>query len=155
MTKYRDAILYVHDETVRGMNAGKSVYTLMQEIKLPANLAITETYGTVHWSVRGIYDGYIGWFDGNASTMFSTAPSAIFPDLVQMAGGASAVGMRASQMASSDPEKALHMADAALAAEPGNSAAVAAKRAALQTLRSSSTNSNEQGWLDASLNDTR
>ena len=35
--RYRDAIQYVHDEVVRGMNSGKDVYTLMQEIKLPAS----------------------------------------------------------------------------------------------------------------------
>ena len=29
LTRYRDAIQYVHDETVKGMNAGKDVYTLM------------------------------------------------------------------------------------------------------------------------------
>ena len=43
-TRYRDAILYVHDETVKGMNAGKDVYTLMREIKLPAGLEVGESY---------------------------------------------------------------------------------------------------------------
>ena len=38
LTQYRDAILYVHDATVRGMNEGKDVYTLMKEIKLPPEL---------------------------------------------------------------------------------------------------------------------
>src|SRR5215813_3502372 len=38
LTRYRDAILYVHDAVVHGMNAGKDVYTLMREIKLPAEL---------------------------------------------------------------------------------------------------------------------
>ena len=38
LTKYRDAIQYVHDATVKGMNDGKDVYTLMREVKLPAEL---------------------------------------------------------------------------------------------------------------------
>ena len=63
LTRYRDAIQYVHDETVKGMNAGKDVYTLMQEIKLPASYNLSELFGKVSWSVRGIYDGYAGWFD--------------------------------------------------------------------------------------------
>src|SRR5262249_53300702 len=29
LTRYRDAIQYVHDEVVKGMNAGKDAYTLM------------------------------------------------------------------------------------------------------------------------------
>ena len=53
----------MHDATVAGMNEGKDVFTLMREIKLPAELDIGETYGKVSWSVRGIYEGYVGWFD--------------------------------------------------------------------------------------------
>jgi alkyl sulfatase BDS1-like metallo-beta-lactamase superfamily hydrolase len=154
MTRYRDGILYVHDETVRGMNAGKNVFTLMQQIKLPPELEVPETYGAVHWTVRGIYEGYIGWFDANASNMFSTPPSDAYPEVVDMAGGASAVAMRASALVSSgEVEKGLHLADVALAAEPGNAEAVQARRAALQTLRAASVNSNEQGWLDAAINE--
>ena len=40
LTRYRDAIRYVHDEVVKGMNAGKDVWTLMREIKLPKGLEI-------------------------------------------------------------------------------------------------------------------
>ncbi|MFY9570462.1 MAG: MBL fold metallo-hydrolase, partial [Blastocatellia bacterium] len=50
LTRYRDAIQYVHDETVKGMNAGKDVYTLMREIKLPASLEVGESYGNLIWS---------------------------------------------------------------------------------------------------------
>ena len=32
LTRYRDAILYVHDETVKGMNEGENVLALMREI---------------------------------------------------------------------------------------------------------------------------
>ena len=65
MQRYRDAILYVHDETVRGMNAGTDVWRLMKTIKLPPELEIGEGYGAVAWTVRGIYEGYLGWFDEN------------------------------------------------------------------------------------------
>ena len=69
LTRYRDAIQYVHDATVRGMNDGKDVFTLMREIKLPAELDVGESYGKVAWSVRGIYEGYVGWFDLNPATI--------------------------------------------------------------------------------------
>lgn len=78
---------YVHDETVKGMNAGKDVFTLMQEIKLPAKYDLTEIFGKVSWSVRGIYDGYAGWYDGNPSSMYELGPSTVYPDLVRLAGG--------------------------------------------------------------------
>ena len=36
LTRLRNAIQYIHDQTVAGMNAGKDVRTLMREITLPA-----------------------------------------------------------------------------------------------------------------------
>jgi len=69
LTRYRNAILYVHDEVVKGMNAGKDVYTLMREIHLPDHLIVGESYGKLTWSIRGIYEGYAGWCDLNPATM--------------------------------------------------------------------------------------
>jgi alkyl sulfatase BDS1-like metallo-beta-lactamase superfamily hydrolase len=86
LTRYRDAIQYVHDEVVKGMNSGKDVFTLMREIKLPAKFDLTESFGKVSWSVRGIYDGYAGWFDMNPATMYEIPPSSMYPDLVKLSG---------------------------------------------------------------------
>jgi len=77
LTRYRDAIQYVHDETVKGMNAGKDVFSLMQEIKLPPKYDLTEIFGKVSWSVRGIYEGYAGWYAGNPTSMYEI-PSSSF-----------------------------------------------------------------------------
>ena len=88
LTRYRDAIQYVHDETVKGMNAGKGVWTLMNEIKLPPDLDVGEGYGKLSWSVRGIYEGYVGWFDLNPATMYEKPASSVYPDVVKLAGGA-------------------------------------------------------------------
>ncbi len=156
LTQYRDAILYVHDATVRGLNEGKDVFTLMQEIKLPPELDVGEGYGTIAWSVRGIYEGYIGWFDGNPSTMFETPEKAIYPDLVEMAGGPEAVAAKAEELRQAGRlQEALHMADAALAADPENLTALKARLAAYEALRGKSRNSNEAGWLDYGIGGTK
>ena len=74
LTNYRDAIQYVHDQTVKGMNERLTPDQLVERVKLPAHLAnkpyLFEYYGTVEWSVRSIYDGYLGWFNGNATNLF-------------------------------------------------------------------------------------
>lgn len=156
LTQYRDAILYVHDETVRGMNDGKDVFTLMQEIKLPPDLDVGEGYGTIAWSVRGIYEGYVGWFDGNPATMFETPQKAIYPDLVEMAGGPEAVAAKAEELRLAGRlQEALHMADAALAADPENITALKARLAAYEALRAQSRNSNEAGWLEHGIGNTQ
>src|SRR5205814_5553158 len=107
LTRYRDAILFVHDATVKGMNEGKDVFTLMREIRLPAALDVGESYGKLTWSIRGIYEGYAGWFDGNPSTMYETPPRAAYPELVALAGGADAIAARAQALAASNPVRAL------------------------------------------------
>ena len=148
LTRYRDAILYVHDKTVRGMNQGKDVHTLMAEISLPSDLDIGEGYGRISWSVRGIYESYMGWFDGNPTSMFSTPVDDAYPQLVELAGGAEAVATLAeTQIESGDYELALHSADIALRAAPKSIRALQARLAAFKALLAASDNSNEAGWL--------
>ena len=153
LTRYRDAIQYVHDETVKGMNAGKDVWTLMREIKLPAALDIGESYGKLSWSVRGIYEGYVGYFDLKPATMYETPVAAIYPDVVKLAGGPDAIAKLAQARADAGQAvEALHLSEMALAVDGKHQAALQAKLKALETLRAKCKNSNERGWLDFSIN---
>ena len=152
VTRYRDAIQYVHDEVVKGMNAGKDVYTLMQEIKLPSSLEVGESYGKLTWSIRGIYDGYVGWFDLNPVTMYEKPVSSVYPDVVKLAGGPDAVAaLASSHIDSDDVVGALHLTDIALASDPNNRKALQARLKALEILRGRCKNTNERGWLDFSI----
>jgi alkyl sulfatase BDS1-like metallo-beta-lactamase superfamily hydrolase len=156
LTRYRDAIQYVHDETVKGMNAGKDVWTLMNEIKLPHDLDVGEGYGKLSWSVRGIYEGYVGWFDLNPATMYEKPASSVYPDVVKLAGGPDGVAKVAMERAEAGQAvEALHLSDIALAADANHRAALQAKLKALETLRSRCRNSNERGWLEFSINQVK
>jgi glyoxylase-like metal-dependent hydrolase (beta-lactamase superfamily II) len=149
LTRYRDAILYVHNATVKGMNEGKDVYTLMREIKLPPDLAMGEFFGRVSWSVRGMYEGYAGWFDGNLAHMYDQPIDSIYPELVRLAGGTEAVAHRALQLAENGDEvRALYLSEVALSGEPANAQALKARLTALKSLRDRSGNAIEKGWLD-------
>ena len=155
LTQYRDAIQYVHDQTVIGMNQGKDVFTLMREISLPDGLDVGEGYGWVSWSVRGIFEGYMGWFDGEPVTMYAQSPESIYPDLVAMAGGADKVVEQAKPLLEQgDRVKALRLAEAALRAEPNHPGALKLRLAALTGLRESSSNLNESGWLNFGIRET-
>ncbi|HZM90693.1 MAG TPA: MBL fold metallo-hydrolase [Blastocatellia bacterium] len=156
LTRYRDAIQYVHDEVVKGMNAGKNVYTLMHEIKLPAALEVGESYGKLTWSIRGIYEGYVGWFDLNPVTMYETPVSSVYPELVKLAGGADAVAvLAAGHIQSGDAVAALHLTDIALASDASHRKALDVRLKALEILRSRCKNTNERGWLDYSIRETK
>ena len=73
LTIYRDAIQYIHDQTIRLMNEGLYPDQIAGLIKLPEHIAkspyLYEFYGTVRWSVKSIFNGYLGWFNGNPSEL--------------------------------------------------------------------------------------
>jgi len=156
LTRYRDAIQYVHDETVKGMNAGKDVFTLMQEIKLPARFNLTESFGKVSWSVRGIYEGYAGWYDTNLSSMYEVPASAVYPDLVKLAGGPDPlIKLALEKLGGGKPVEALHLTDIALASDPKHSGALQARLKILEFLQDRCENYVEEGWLETGIARTK
>ena len=156
LTRFRDAIQYVHDETVKGMNSGKDVFTLMQEIKLPSSFNLSESFGKVSWSVRGIYDGYAGWFDTNPATMYAQPPSSVYPDLIKLAGGPDPVVQLAfEKLKDGKPVEALHLTDVVLAYDQKNAAALGARLKALNYLEDRCQDFIEEGWLQYGITKTK
>jgi len=74
LTDYRDAIQYVHDQTIRWMNKGLVPDEIVKRVALPPHLAnnpyLQPFYGRVDWSVREIFQGNLGWFSGDAADLF-------------------------------------------------------------------------------------
>ena len=103
----RDAIQFVHDQTVRLMNKGLAPREIAARVKLPPHLAthpyLIEYYGTVEWSgtgchtsarvtgtpctVRAVYHGYLGWFSGRPAELHPLPVAEEARLLVQLAGG--------------------------------------------------------------------
>ena len=113
LTALYNAIHHVHDETVKGMNAGKDIHTLMQEISLPPEMEVGQGYGKVSWSVRAIWESYAGWFHHSSTTeLYSVAQNSVHEDLVELAGGADSLVERAAiKYANGEREQALHLLD--------------------------------------------
>lgn len=153
LTKFRDAVQYVHDAVVAGMNAGTDVYTLMRTVKLPPELDLGETYGRVSWSVRGIYEGYAGWFDTNAVTMYHVPLKSALPELVGLiGGGADTVAQRARALLNAEKYAlAVHVADAALTVNKTHAAALQVRIDALTMLRNQAKNGIERNWLQYNI----
>jgi len=149
LTRLRDAVRYVHDETVRGMNAGKDVWTLMRDIELPAALDVGEGYGKVSWCVRAIWENYAGWFHHRSTTeLYPQAPWTVHPDLVELAGGPDAVAQRArAKLDAGAPVEAVQLAEVALTAAPRHRGALETSLLAHERLESASTNFWLTSWL--------
>ena len=101
--------------------------------------------------MRGIYEGYVGWFDMKPATIYETPVTAIYPDLIKLAGGAGAIVRLAQSRSESDNStEALHLAEMVLTTDAQHQGVLAAKLKALEALLSRCRNSNERGWLDHS-----
>lgn len=95
LTNYRDAVKYVFDKTVEGMEKGLTPDELVSYAKLPEKYQkldyLRPYYGHPDWGVRSIFTGYLGWFDGNPTNLFPLPPKEQAAQMVQLAGGAQAV----------------------------------------------------------------
>ena len=155
LSKLRDAVQYVHDQTVAGMNAGKTLPELMAEIALPAHLQTSAGRSPVRWYVRATWEEYAGWFrQERTSELYATPPSAVWPELTALAGGPGVLAERArAHLAAGDPEKALHLIEVALVAAPDDRAVREAELAILENLadRTEGRIFDELGWLESSI----
>jgi len=92
---YRDAIQYIHDQTIRLMNQGLYPDEIAEVIELPKNIAdspyLYEFYGTVRWSVKSIFNGYLGWFSGNPSELDPLSRKEKALRISKLAGGENAL----------------------------------------------------------------
>jgi alkyl sulfatase BDS1-like metallo-beta-lactamase superfamily hydrolase len=124
VTAYRDAIHHVHDEVVKGMNAGKELHVLQNEIQLPPHCEVGQGYGKISWSIRAIWEYYAGWFKHQSTTeLYSVPQKAIHADLVELAGADALLARAREKAGAGRQEEALHLVDIVLNAQPDNTAA--------------------------------
>lgn len=125
MTRIRDAVQYVHDETVKGMNAGKTVYELMKEIQLPPELTLTEEHGKVSWGVRSIWEYYSTWFHFDSTTeLYPTPVTEIYPELSEIAGTDALMSAAETKFEKNEPLKALHYLEIILSSDENHRGAL-------------------------------
>jgi alkyl sulfatase BDS1-like metallo-beta-lactamase superfamily hydrolase len=160
LKKMRGAVLYVHDKTVEGMNAGKTVDQLMREISLPADLALTQEHGKVSWAVKSIWEYYATWFHFDKTTeLYGVPQSEVFADITQLAGSGALTQRAQGYADGGEPLKALHLIDIVLKGDDANKAALAVRKMALDDLlaraKNGDRNSYEIYWLNYRLRDTQ
>ena len=159
MQRIRDAVQFVHDETVAGMNAGSTVYDLMKEIKLPAHLDLVQNHGRVDWAVKSIWEYYMGWFHYDSTTELYPVPARdVYADLAEIAGNEGLLSLGQNYLNRDEPVKTLHIVEVALAADPADNMALQLRQRALEVLllkaESGLRNDYEIYWLKYRLADT-
>lgn len=151
LTVYRDGIKSVLDQTLDGIRQGRTPDELVRQVKLPPELAgspyLQEYYGSVAWTVRGIYADYVGWFDGNATNIFPLPPADRAAKMIALAGGRDSLLARARQAAEGGEfQWAAELTDHVLAVDPANAAARQLKAAALTELGERQVNATARNY---------
>jgi alkyl sulfatase BDS1-like metallo-beta-lactamase superfamily hydrolase len=97
----RDAYRYIHDQTLRLANEGKTPQEIAETIELPPSLrdvfADRDYYGTVRHNAKAVYQNYFGWYDGNPAHLDPLPPREEAEHYVEAMGGAAAVRQRAAE----------------------------------------------------------
>jgi alkyl sulfatase BDS1-like metallo-beta-lactamase superfamily hydrolase len=90
LTSQRDLYAYLHDQTLRMINAGLTGTEIAEEIELPPALrgwASRGYYGSTSHNVKAVYQRYMGWFDGNPAHLWEHTPVEQAKRYVALAGG--------------------------------------------------------------------
>jgi alkyl sulfatase BDS1-like metallo-beta-lactamase superfamily hydrolase len=125
IASHRDAYKYLHDQTVRLMNAGYTDREIAEQVRLPEALASRwfnrGYYGTMMHNSRAVYQRYMGWYDGNPANLNPLPPEEEAQRFVRAMGGGERVlaeGQRAFD--EGDFRWAARVLNHLVFAEPGN-----------------------------------
>lgn len=151
LTDYRDAVQFIHDKTVEGINKGMTPDELVEYVKLPEHLAdkdyLQPFYGHPDWGIRQTFSNYLGWFDGNATNLFPLPPRAEAERIIKLAGGNGKLVQAARDaLAADDHQWAAQLADHLLAVNSSDSEAKRIKADALTGLAQNMVNATARNY---------
>lgn len=152
LSVYRDAIQFIHDQAIRHMNFGLSPDELAEAIPaLPPHLAghawLGEYYGTVKHSVRQVYSGQLGWFDGDPASLDPLPRAERSQRMVAMMGGVEAVRAAArGALGENDWRWAAELSTLLVRIDIGDTDARNIKATALRELGYRTVNTNWRNW---------
>jgi alkyl sulfatase BDS1-like metallo-beta-lactamase superfamily hydrolase len=149
---YADGVRYVHDQTIRFMNQGLTANEITEKVILPPHLSqspyLKEFYGRVDWSVKNIFNGYLGWFDGNATTLLPLPLKEKAEKMVALAGGMeNLVSNAQNALKSKEYQWSLELADHILRLDPEHKLAQELRFESLTGLGSQQSNPNARNYF--------
>lgn len=128
LSQQRDLYAYLHDQTLRMMNNGATGREIAENFPLPPALQAAwharGYYGSVSHNVMAIYQRYMGWFDGNPTSLWRHPPQAAAARYVEVIGGQQAMLDKARSYAETgDLRFAAELLTHAVFADPDDTAA--------------------------------
>lgn len=128
IAKQRDAYQFIHDQTVRHMNAGLNSAEISEIVQMPKaldeHLSVRGYYGTVRHNVKAVYQNYMGWFDAHPSNLDPLPALQASERYVSLMGGADKVVQAAKEaIAKGEHRWAAELLKHVVYVSPGNTEA--------------------------------
>ncbi len=115
LSNFSGAIESILLQTLDCMNQGMTESETVEAVKLPEKYRdlpyLGEFYGTIEWSIRSVYHGYFGWFDGNASNLGRLSDAVFSAEIVKLAGAEKVLCEAKSKLEEGEWQMALQLAD--------------------------------------------
>lgn len=140
-------------QTLDCMNQGMTESETVESVTLPGqyqNLPyLGEFYGTIDWSVRSVYHGYFGWFDGNAANL-NPLPDPVFAaELVKLSGAEKMLKEAEEKLDLGEYQMAVQLADLLIQAGKSQAEAREVKAKGLLELGENMTSANGRHYYIA------
>jgi len=154
-----EALEYLLNETLAGMNQGARLDELIHEVKLdPAILEkpyLKPIYDEPEFVVRNIWRMYGGWYDGNPAHLKPSPERTLALEIANLAGGVDNLTVRAQALIEQDPRLACHLVEMAALAEPENKAVHAVRATVYQHRRDTEMSLMSKGIFGAAANESK
>ncbi len=158
VSRYRDLVQWIHDQSVRFINKGDNMAQLKQRFQevpsyLDNGLFSQEFYGTLEHIAPQMYAGYVGYFNGDAIEYKPTAPAEAARRTVDLMGGRDRVYAAAEQYFSDgDAQFAAELVTLLIRIDSRDQPARNLKAAAFRQLGYAEINTTWRSWyLTAAL----
>ena len=157
---YSRGLWHVYNATIEGMNAGRTPDELVAEVRLPDDLAdhplLREYYGNISWSVRAIFSGVLGWFDGNPTSLNPLHPADRARRIADLAGGPEVLfAAAADALAGGEAQWTAELCDLLLALDFRVAEVRALKADALDALAADMLTTTGRNYLHTSAQELR
>jgi len=146
-------------QTLERLNAGQTVYQIVEEVRAPAALVakpyLRPVYDEPDFIVRNLVRCFGGWYSGVPSELKPSPREAQAREVLALAGGLDKLLARAqSVFAGGDARLAAHLVDWAVAAQPRSREAHALRAKVYRQLMEASTSTMSKGIYGAAARES-
>jgi len=146
-------------QTLERLNAGETVYEIVQGVRPPQELAakpyLQPVYDEPEFIVRNLVRCFGGWYSGVPSELKPAPRQAVAREVLALSGGVAKLLERASALlAAGDAQLAAHLADWAADAEPASREVHAVRAAVYKKLLESSSSTMSKGIYGAAARES-